>query len=117
MKYRALDQNGDYIFGRGAAQFLVNTPETVAQAVKTRLLLIQGEWFLDLVDGTPYGTKILGEGTMPFYDAAIQRRILDTQGVTEITAYSSHRDPDTRHLTVQCTISTIYGQASFTQEL
>jgi hypothetical protein len=35
MRYGKLDAGGDYCFGGGATDFLVNTPETVAQAVLT----------------------------------------------------------------------------------
>lgn len=116
MKYRALDAVGDYSFGRGTSEILVNSPECVAQAVKTRLLLAQGEWFLDDQEGTPYATQILGTGTAGLYDAAIRKRILDTPGVTGILNYQSHRD-QARALTVACTINTLYGVAPILQVL
>jgi hypothetical protein len=108
MRNRALDANGDYQFGGSDAQFLVNSPEAVAQAVRTRLELHTGEWYLDLLEGTPYATKILGENTQPVYDQVIQERILGTAGVLAITDYSSVLD-DTRNLTVTVSITTIYG--------
>lgn len=114
MRYRVLSPTRDYVFGRGPGEFLVNTPETVAQAVLTRLLLITGEWFLDLEEGTPYLTDILGTGTQNIYDQAIQERILSTQGVTGIQNYVSFLDPETRRLTVSCTIITLYGNAEVT---
>lgn len=45
MKYRKEDENGDYTFGQGDNTFLENTPEAVAQAVKTRFELWTGEWY------------------------------------------------------------------------
>lgn len=113
MRYRALDQNGDYTFGSSARNFFINTPAGVAQAVLTRLLLIEGEYWLDLTEGTPYKTQILGRGTIALYDLAIRTRILETQGVTEIVAYSSLLNPVTRHVAVAATIDTLYGQAAF----
>jgi hypothetical protein len=109
MRYRKLDDAGDYVFGRGVGDFLVDSPEAVAQAVKTRLGLRQGEWFLNIKTGTPYDTKILGMGMMATYDSAIQERILGTQGVRQITAYSSSVDPNTRTASINATIDTIYG--------
>ncbi|CAN0620561.1 conserved protein of unknown function [Burkholderia multivorans] len=109
MRYRKLDADGDYVLGGGANDFLVNTPETVAQAVLTRLRLLRGEWFLDTTAGMPWSTEVLGKGTSSTYDAAIRECILGTTGVTEITSYSSTRDPDTRALSVTVTINTIYG--------
>lgn len=115
MRYRALDLNGDYTFGRGRSEFLENTPEAVAQAVQTRLRLITGEWFLDQEEGTPYPTKILGYNTATTFDQAIQERILGTAGVDRIVSYSSV--VENRNLTVTATISTIYGPVNFTQVL
>jgi len=109
MRYRKLDARGDYSFGHSATEFYVNTPAAVAQAVLTRLKLIQGEWFLDVTVGTPYGTQILGENTTNTYDLAIQEVILGTQGVTEIVSYSSTFDHQNRKVTVTCTIDTQYS--------
>lgn len=117
MIYRKLDPNGDYTFGQSVGNFYTNTPEAVAQAVKTRLGLIQGEWFLDSSMGTPYNSRILGAGTVSQYDRAIQEVILNTVGVLRITAYSSQVDPNTRFASVNCTIDTVYGQATLQQIL
>lgn len=114
MIYRKLDVNGDYTFGLKSGNFYRNNPDAVAQAVKTRLGLIQGEWFLDTTIGTPYNSQILGAGTVSRYDAAIQEVILETQGVQGISQYASSVDPITRGATINCTIDTVYGQTSFT---
>lgn len=110
MRYRALDADGDYTFGQGQAEFLVDTPETVGQAVLTRLALWTGEWFLDLLEGTPYSTQVLGENTKPTYDQAIQERIIETPGVTAITEYASLLQG--RALSITATISTLYGSTT-----
>ncbi|MFW3086591.1 hypothetical protein ACN6UI_27150, partial [Klebsiella aerogenes] len=54
MRYRREDDDGDYTFGQGDDTWLVNSPEAVAQAIKTRFLLWYGEWFLDTTEGTPW---------------------------------------------------------------
>ncbi|KVE37668.1 hypothetical protein [Burkholderia sp. BDU5] len=112
MRYRKLDADGDYVFGGGDADFLVNVPEAVAQAVQTRLRLLRGEWFLDTTVGMPWATDVLGKYTSGTYDAAIRQCILGTQGVTEITNYSSSVDSETRKLSVTATINTIYGDTT-----
>ena len=117
MRYRKLDAAGDYQLG-GAAAFLVNSPDAVAQAVSTRLDLSQGEWFIDVTDGTPWLQDILGkrqQGRNP--DATIKQRILGTPGVNALTAYSSTFDGLTRTLTVAATLDTIYGSATITETL
>lgn len=114
MRYRTLDENGDYVIGASQANFLVNTPETVAQAVQTRLKLVAGEYFLDTSAGVPYQTEILGYGTQETRDAAIQEIIVETQGVTELVDYASVVDPSTRKMSVAATINTQYGQTTIT---
>lgn len=112
MRYRALSPAGDFQYGRSGL-FLTDSPEAVAQAVKTRLLLAAGEWFLDSDEGTPYSTKILGYGTKNTRDLAIKARVLDTPGVTELVSYFSTVTPD-RLFLVTATINTKYGPASVT---
>lgn len=116
MRVRTLDANGDMSFGHGQADFLINSPEAVAQNVRTRLLLLEGEWFLDTTEGLPFATSIVGYNTQPTYDGAIRERILNTQGVQSIDEYASVRDAQ-RKLTVSATITTIYGQATISETL
>ena len=108
MRYRKLTSDGDYSFGHGTADFFIDVPEAPAQLVETRLGLWQGQWFLDQSEGTPYTTNVLGTGTKPLYDAAIQRRIADTQGVTGIENYTSSFDATTRKLTIDADVLTQY---------
>lgn len=117
MRYRSLSPSGDYVFGSGRSEFLVNSPSTVGQAVKTRLALMTGEWFLNTEDGTPYATQILGTGTTTLYDQAIQERILETQGVTSIKTYVSVLDRQTRNLAIDVLINTVYGEVQVTTNL
>jgi hypothetical protein len=115
MRYRKLDSAGDYTLG-GSDAFLIDSPQTVAQAILTRLRLLKGEWFLDLSDGTPYSDEVFGKQNGSS-DAAIKQRILATPGVTSLLSYSSSYDGTTRVLTVTATVVTQYGQATIAQVL
>ncbi len=108
MKYRRQSTTGDYQFGRSNL-FHVDTPEGVAQAIRTRLHLWTGEWFLDQEEGTPYIGGVIGHGTQGTRDQVIKQRILDTPGVRSILEYSSSVD-GTRKMTVVARVDTIYGQ-------
>lgn len=117
MRYRKLDADGDYTFGGGPADFLVDSPAAVGQAVLTRLQLFKGEWFVDTADGTPWQTDVLGEHTRSTYDMAIRNRILGTQGVEQIDSYDSEFEPNGRKLTITCTITTAYGPTTISETL
>lgn len=109
MIYRAQDNNNDYTFGSGINNFLQNTPDAVAQAVQTRLKLWAGEWFLDVTEGTPYLSGILGKYTNDTVDQLIKQRILETQGIKSILTYEGVYNGDNRSYTVSATIDTVYG--------
>jgi hypothetical protein len=113
MRYRALDADGDYTFGQNGQNFLVNSAQAVRQAIQTTLLLFAGEWFLDLSQGVPWLTEVIGNGTAGLYDQVIQTAILGVEGVSGLNSYSSSLDPKTRALTVVGTAQSIYGSVTF----
>lgn len=117
MRYRKLDAGGDYTFGRGSLDFYRDVPEAPAQAVKTRLHMKTGEWFLDTPAGTPWDSEVLGKYTTPLRDRMVRTRVLGTTGVTAIVAYSSSFDPETRTFAAAVTIDTAYGQAKIVEPL
>jgi hypothetical protein len=85
VKYRKLDLDGDYTFGR-RNEFCTDV-EAVAQAVRTRLLLLKGEWWENTIDGTPFFEEVAGQFFSSIEDASqvdlvFSERITGTQGVT-----------------------------------
>lgn len=115
MRVRAQDTASDMTFGRGAANYLVDSPDAVAQVVLTRLRFNLGEWFLDSTEGTAWATLVLGAHTGATYDGEIRGRILGTQGVKNILSYSSTKTG--RSLSVAATLDTIFGAIPFTAVL
>ncbi|WP_416778213.1 hypothetical protein ACNFJN_08430 [Xenorhabdus budapestensis] len=114
MRYRREDINGDYSFGQGDNTFLIDSPDAVAQAVKTRLNLWRGDWFLDMEEGTPYREAVLEKNYTSVM--ALRERILDTEGVTEIITLDAIRHPATRKITITATLNTRYGRTTVTSE-
>lgn len=117
MRYRKLSSDGDYVFGSGKNDFLVNSPEAVAQAILTRLKLWLGEWFADTSDGTGWNQSIVGKQSKNLYELTLHQRVLETPGVKSIVDFQSSLDPDTRRLTVSMTVNTIFGEASLNGDL
>ena len=110
MKYRALDRNGDYTLGNG---LFLRDKEAVAQAVKTTILLLLGEWWENTSVGTPLFEKVLGlygadDEKRNAVDVVISSRILETRDVTRITRYSSRIE--NRVYFAEISIDTAYGE-------
>ncbi|KDA93338.1 bacteriophage protein [Pantoea agglomerans] len=116
MKYRREDENGDYTFGQGDNTWLINSPEAVAQAVKTRFLLWYGQWFLNTTEGTPWIQSVLGKQNPETYNLAIRRRILETRGVNSIIAFETTFNTSSRRVIFTATINTLYGTTTVISE-
>lgn len=112
IKYRRLDENGDYCFGKGLGDF-ISEAEAVSQAIQTKLKLYEGEWWEDIKDGLPMFQKILGQRT-PKSEVTniIKNRILELKDyILELKDVSFDYNQITRAYSFACTIITIYGQA------
>jgi hypothetical protein len=111
MRYRKLDEFDDYTFGK--RDVMCYGTEAVAQAVKTRILLLLGEWWESPDDGTPLFERILGrrfrtDEPLTEVDLILSERINGTQGVAEITRFDSDMNPETRGYTADVIIKTVY---------
>jgi hypothetical protein len=119
MIYRRLDANGDRVFGGNQNDFLSGR-EAVAQSIFTRLRLLKEEFWEDQDDGLPLFQTILGSfgpgGNKKIADSLIQKRIIETPEVTEITEFQSEFVPATRSYTFQCLVNTQYGTIPVTSE-
>lgn len=113
MKNRRLDDDWDYCFGHGKADYLEGR-EAVGQAVKSRLLLLYGEWWEDQQDGLPLFEKILAspgtEKNLQAVDIIFRQRIENTMDVLGITQFISDFDRNKRNYGFSCNIETVYGQ-------
>lgn len=109
MLVRRLDASHDMTFGQGLANY-ARDDEATAQAVKTRLLLLQEEWFLDTSAGVPHLQQIMVKpANLPLAEAIIKRAILETEGVAELRSFGMQFDRETRRLSIQATVANIYG--------
>lgn len=110
MKYRILDADGDYSFGKGS-QNITYGIYAVAQAIKTRLKLLKGEWWENIEEGTPLFQEILGASASPdrqmIVDSIIKDRIIKTKDVLGIKEFSS--EFKNREYSFSCTAITRYG--------
>lgn len=112
MRYRKLDNDGDFSAGHGSADFFVDQPEAIGQSVLTRLRLWSGEWFLNTDEGTPYREQVLGVRKRQTAGPALKMRVAGTEGVTEVSDFAADYDGDARALTVTATVDTVYGETT-----
>ncbi len=114
MTVRRLDANGDIV--TSGQQFITERLEA-GQTVVTRLKLFLNEYFRDLTEGTPWFQDILGKATnLGVKEAAIKRRILQTEGVNSIITFDTNFDINSHEYEVATTILTDFGEISLAQQ-
>lgn len=113
MRYRRLDKNGDYSFGNGQYDFLVDI-EAVPQAIKTKLNLFEGEWWEDLKEGFPFYQDIAASFIRKDEDKDIITRICcnrisDVQQVNSFLSINANFDNEKRKYSLTVDVDTEYG--------
>jgi hypothetical protein len=115
---RRLDASWDFTFGRGRENY-IDGQEAIAQRIKSRLLLILGEWFLDTGAGVPWFQPedssvrpiMGGPRDLSYAEAVLKAQILGTDGVRSLESFEMSFDPRTRMLLIDAVVTTDDGDA------
>jgi hypothetical protein len=106
MIVRAIDLNGDWLFGKGQNDYKSGN-DAIAQTIKTRLLSFLGDCFFSTTDGIDW-FNLLGSKNQLALQLAVSTMILNTENVTGILAVSVSLT-DARVLTVEYKAQTVYS--------
>lgn len=113
--YLRLDPNYDPIFDPAAS---LTDLGAVTQAIQTRLLLFQGEWWENLNEGTPLFQSILGGRAsgknLQAMQLALSQRIAGTPYVASVLNVNETFSDAKRRLSFSATAQTAFGTASVT---
>ena len=113
-----LDADGDLVIDSDLR--LASGLDAVSQGIRVRILTFHGEWFLNLEIGVRWFEDILGKAfDQSTAMSAIREQILNTPNVRAIKSLSARFLSTTRTLTVEWSVSTVFGTAngSLSQEL
>jgi hypothetical protein len=111
----ALDTDGDILLDAEGLHF-VSGMAAIIQAVRIRLLMFRGEWFLNQDIGVPYFEELIGDaskrpGVEERARAAFGAAILDTPGVVTVLKLDVAINPSTRKMTVTWQARTAFGDS------
>ena len=106
------------MWGRGLQNF-ATLAEATCQRVRTRLLLVLGEWFLDTTAGVPWfqpddGSASAqpfmgGPANLGYVEATLKAAVLATDGVASINSFSMTFDHISRKLFVSINANSVDG--------
>ena len=113
MRVSRLDENKDWTFGRGKANYAIED-EAIAQNVSTRVKSFANDWFLDTVANIDW-IAILGLKTnRDIILNEVERVISETVNVIRITEIDFVENRQERFLTISAAIITIFDNRIFT---
>lgn len=110
MIVRELDENHDWTFGRGKSNYLSRSG-AIAQSVKTKLLSLKNDWFLNRKDGIAWFDYLDKNPNTQSLEMECKRRILSVKGVKEITFFDIQLNSETRQLLIQVEYNDKYNQS------
>ena len=116
MKYRRLDENGDYSFGNNSLDYIEDN-EAIIQAIKTKLYLFYGEWWEDISLGLPMFQSILGQVSNENLRRTVillsAEQIQSVEGVSSVDSIVV--GISARKLTLDIDVTTEYGTSVNTE--
>lgn len=111
MRVRRIDSNGDWTFGDGFSNY-ARKSEAIAQCVKTRLLSLRNDWFLNPDLGIKWFDYLKKNPELRVMEVDLKNTILKTDGVVELTGFDISIDNDSRACTVSISYTDIYNNNS-----
>ena len=88
MRFRNVDENGDWVFGKGRNSYLRDT-DALMMNIKTRLLSFLGDCFFDTEAGIDWWTYLGGKDKKAIL-ASVQRTVLRSSNVKRIVNMESN---------------------------
>lgn len=107
MKFRTIDSNGDWTFGKGLNNYSRDI-NAIELDVITRIKSWKYDCYFAMQEGIDY-KNFLERGQQLFLESDLKRYILQTNGIIRINSFSSSLDRETRKLTIQTFLLSIYG--------
>lgn len=111
MRVSGLDKRGDWRFGRGKALYLKGS-DAIAQKVITRLRSFKRDWFLDIDAGVDWIQLLGSRNSEDRILREVERIIVSTEGVLQLTAISIKTDRLKRSATIYASYKDVYGTES-----
>lgn len=107
MIFRALDDNHDWMWGKGKSDFLtVNA--AIGANIKTRLLSWVGDCFFDQNAGIDWWNRLGSKNQRALLELDLKRVILQSEGVTGIVSFDTNLTG--RRFTASYVVSTVYSK-------
>lgn len=107
MAVRAIDKNGDWMFGNGMSDYRTDLEE-IKQNILTVLRSWKNDCFFDLDAGVDWKSYLGSFGRDEDIKNDVVDNVLKVEGVVSVEKYEAFVD-ENRTIHLQITVNTIYG--------
>ena len=111
MIVRGLDNSHDWTFGRGLTNYL-NRSDAIAQCVKTKLLALKRDWFLNRDDGIAWFDYLTKKPNTKELEIDVRTEIFKVGGVINIDQFDLLLNPETRQFLIQITYTDKFNNSN-----
>lgn len=108
---RALDSDGDWVFGGGRSSYKKNT-NALQQQIRSRLLEITGNCFWNPQAGLDWKTLLGQRNNQTQINLAVSSIILNTNGVQRLVSLNVNLDRSTRRLSLTYTVDSVNSRVA-----
>jgi len=109
MRVSRITAQGDWTFGKGRANYITKS-KAIAQNVRTRIRSFTGDWFLDIEHGIDWMNLLGRPGTERRIIRAIERTILQTEGVLSVNNINIVRRDRNRQVSIEAEYTDVFNQ-------
>lgn len=111
MKVRELDKNHDWTFGHGLGNYLQSS-DAIVQCVKTKLLALKRDWFLNRNDGIAWFDFLTKNPNTKQLEVDVRTEIFKVDGVISIDEFDILLDTQTRESLIQITYTDKFNKTN-----
>lgn len=111
MIVRGLDNSHDWTFGRGLTNYL-NGSDAIAQCVKTKLLALKRDWFLNRDAGIAWFDYLTKNPNTKQLEIDVRTEIFKVDGVINIDQFDLLLNPETRQFLIQITYTDKFNNSN-----
>lgn len=110
MRVAKITTAGDWMFGKGKAQYVANA-DAVRQNVVTRIRSFTNDWFADIDHGIDWINLLSQRGNDKKILAAIEKIVLETPGISTITRLRLLNTGRDRKASIELQFTTLFDKA------
>ena len=109
MKFRRLNSNGDWHFGRGLSNY-ADADEAIMMNCKTRLLSFKNDWMLDQNQNIDWFAILGQKNNEQTILNEVERVCLNSEGIVNVVSIDIVKS-DNRSASIEIVVDTIFSEA------